>query len=380
MTPHERMECALNGGKPDRTPVVPKIWIDSACSVLGTDVLDSLTDPSKAMRTILDAGITCGMDGVRLFHFPPRRIVRRDDKAFEVDEQQREIGRIDLKGGLSTHIYNTAYFHRDDPRFMAYHHFWASSEPFINNLEDVKTICVPTQADLIEMGWRRVQKTIMDHYAGQTAFIGDCSSGTLAFLVAMRGMERAMFDLLEQPELVHGAMDKGIAIALEKAKFHADLGVRFLRLNDSAANMNVISPKLWKEFIQPHMRDFCSEIHRYSPGIKVYCHICGNVLPVVEDLKKTGIDCIAPLDPLGGPGPEEYRAAVGKKFPLMGGVNTLSFVLNTPDEVRYEATRCIDTAGAEGAFVLGSGCALPRNTRKATLQALREASEEYKLK
>jgi uroporphyrinogen-III decarboxylase len=271
MTPHERLECALSGGRPDRTPVVPKIWIDSACSVLGKDVLESLSDPSTAMRTIIDAGIACGTDPSGCFTFRPGR----------------------------------------------------SKE---------------------------------------------------------RMMERAMFDLLEQPGLVHGAMEKGIAIALEKAKFHADLGIRFLRLNDSVANMSVISPDLWREFIFPHMRDFCTEIHRYSPGIKVYCHICGNVLPIMEDLKKTGLECIAPLDPLGGPGPAEYRAAAGEGFPLMGGVNTLSFIQKDSAEVRREAIDCIDAAGAQGAFVLGSGCALPKNTRKENLWALRDASEEYRLK
>ena len=33
-------------------------------------------------------------------------------------------------------------------------------------------------------------------------------------------------------------------------------------------------------------------------GDTIYCHICGNVLPVVELLVDAGLDCIAPLDRL----------------------------------------------------------------------------------
>ena len=33
--------------------------------------------------------------------------------------------------------------------------------------------------------------------------------------------------------------------------------------------------------------------------VKIYSHICGNVLPVIDDLVDAGIDCIGPLDPLG---------------------------------------------------------------------------------
>jgi uroporphyrinogen-III decarboxylase len=79
----------------------------------------------------------------------------------------------------------------------------------------------------------------------------------LAFLVSMWGMTRAMMDLIEEPRLVHAIMEKGVAVAVAKARYHLAQGVKVLRVNDSVGNRNVISPQHWREFVFPHMKDFC---------------------------------------------------------------------------------------------------------------------------
>ncbi len=136
---------------------------------------------------------------------------------------------------------------------------------------DAERICVPTMNDFKDFGWEKRQKEIMDKNTKKLSIAGDLHSATLAFYVELRGMDRAMFDLLEFPELVHAVMEKGALIAVERGKFNIDIGIKVLRLNDSA----------------------------------------GNILPVAEDLVKTGLDCIGPLDPLGGFKPEDIRKRVG---------------------------------------------------------------------
>jgi uroporphyrinogen-III decarboxylase len=193
----------------------------------------------------------------------------------------------------------------------------------------------------------------------------------------MRGMNNAMFDLMENPGLIHAVMEKGEAIAIEKGKLNIDMGMNILRLNDSVANMMVISPSHWREFIKPHMKAVCDELHSYSKDVKIYCHICGNVLPVIEDIAETGIDCIGPLDPMGGFTAEQARKRVGKSISLMGGVNTMSFVNSTQEEIIDEAREVMKGAGGEGGFVLGSGCVVPRSAKRENILALVDAAQEY---
>ena len=170
---------------------------------------------------------------------------------------------------------------------------------------------------------------------------------------------------------IHAVMEKGAARSIERGKFNLDLGLRILRLNDSMGNMSLISPQHWREFIFPHMKTVCDDLHHYSPDVRIYCHICGDIMPIIELLAEAGLDCIAPLDPLGGFSVADARRAVGDKMILMGGIDTLSFINSTEDQITAEAQRCLQegTVG-RSRFILGSGCVVPRGTNKEMLQAV----------
>jgi uroporphyrinogen-III decarboxylase len=260
---------------------------------------------------------------------------------------------------------------------MAFNHYWNADEPFVRGLQDARRIATPDKHLYEELGCGNRQRKIFELFGEQLCFIGDCDSATMAFLVTMRGMNRAMFDLIEEPELVHAIMEKGAAIAIGKGKFNIDLGLKVLRLNDSVGNMNVISPEHWRRFVFPHMKEICDALHAYDPEVRIYCHICGNILPVVEDLVETGLDCIGPLDPLGNFTPAQVRKRVGDAVSLMGGVNTLTFLDGTPEQIIEESIACMHQAGARGGYILGSGCVIPREAVKENLLALRGAADVY---
>ena len=375
--PADRLYTAISNRTPDRVPVLPKIWVDSAAFLTGTDLLEVISNPRTALDVVFEAGRMCRVDGMRLFHLPARKVVSENGRLFEVDKSGTPIGEIDLMGGLSTHLADPDVFNLEDPLFIAFSQFWSASEPFIKTIEDVKRIAVPDKKFYTELGCALRQRKIKEKAAGKMALIGDCTSATLAFHVTLRGMQNAMLDLIENPNLVHRVMEKGVAAAIEKGKFNIDLGIKILRINDSVANMSLISPQHWRTFVFPHMKTLCDELHAYAPDVKIYCHICGNILPVAEDLVATGLDCIGPLDPLGGFTPAEIRARVGNSIALMGGVNTLSFVDHTPEDIIEEARQCMRQAGKEGGYILGSACVVPRSTSIENLKALRTAAETY---
>jgi uroporphyrinogen-III decarboxylase len=260
---------------------------------------------------------------------------------------------------------------------MGYHHYWSAEAPFVRDLDEARRITVPTKGFYLEQGCGQRQRQVIEELGGEVAVFGDCSSPTMAFLVCLRGMNRALFDLIEEPELVHAIMEKGAAIAVEKGKFNIDLGLKILRLNDSVGNMSVISPEHWREFVFPHMREVCDTLHAYDPQARIYCHICGNILPIAEDLVETGLDCIGPLDPLGNFAPAQIRERVGDAVSLMGGVNTLTFLDGTPEQIVEESVACMQQAGGQGGYILCSGCVVPRGAPKENLLALRKAADAY---
>jgi len=377
MLPKERIYKAISGKTPDRVPSIPKIWVDLAANITNTDLIKVIEDPFTALRVIVDAALMVGADGARQFHFPGRKIIIENNQVFEIDKKGNYLGEIDMMGGLMTRLNDVNDFNLKDPYQMAFHHYWSCREPFIKGLSDVKKISIPDKSFYKEVGCGNRQREMIKLAGDKICLIGDCDSATLAFYVDLQGYNNAMIDLIQQPKLIHSIMEKGVAIAVEKGKFNVDLGLKILRLNDSVANMSVISPAHWREFILPHMKDVCDELHHYDPKVKIYCHICGNILPIVESLIETGLDCIGPLDPLGGFTPGQVREIVGERVSLMGGVNTLSFINNTPNQIIEEAKRCMFEAGKKGGYILSSGCVIPRGASKENLEALREAAEKY---
>ena len=378
MTSKERFLTAIANGVPDRVPTLPKIYVDLAARLTGRDLVTVLSDPLEALLTLVEAGRLVQADAVRLFHLPSRKLEKSGMQVMEMNTAREPIGSVDMEGGLMTFLSDPSSFKVTDQRHVAFNHFYTAAAPFIRDLDDVGRMVVPKVEFYHEYGCAQRQAVAIQaaEEAG-LAVVGDCDTATMAFLVTMRGMNNAMLDLYDQPQLAHAIMDKGVLIAAQRGMFHIDAGVRVLRINDSVGNMSVISPQHWREFVFPRLKDLCLQLHAYCPEVKLYCHICGNMLPIVDDLVATGLDCIAPLDPLGGFRPSDIRARVGNCISLMGGVDTLSFIHKNPTGIEDEGLRCIQEAGQQGGFVLGSGCVVPRATPLENLRALRIACEKH---
>ena len=377
MTPKECFYTALSGGMPDRVPTLPKIWVDLGAALTGTELREVVEDSATAMRVVVDAALAVKADGARLFHLPRRRTRVENGKVIEVNEGGCTIGPVDTEGGLATRVSDSSEICLEEPYHAAFIQFWATREPLVNTLDDIKRITVPEKSFYEDTGYGKIQREVIEQVGDRMALLGDCGSATLAFHVLLRRIDNALRDLIEQPKLTHAIMEKGAAHAIEKGKFSIDTGLRMLRLNDSVANMSVISPQHFREFIFPHMKTVCDELHGYCPDVRIYCHICGNVMPIMEDLIATGLDCIGPLDPLGDFTCAQAREAVGDRIALMGGVNTLSFINSTPEELIEEARVCIEGAAKRGGYVLGSGCVVPRSASRENLLALHTASERF---
>ena len=377
MTAQQRFYTALSGGLPDRVPTLPKIWVDLGAALTATDLREVVEDPATAMRVTVEGALAVKADGARLFHLPKRRTGVKNGEVVEIDKAGGVLGPIDMQGGLATHVRDKNRIHLEDPYHMAFVQFWKPDEPLVSNLGDVKRIAVPDKSFYEEIGFGKLQRNVIERTGDRVALLGDCASPTLAFHVLLRKMENALLDLIEDPKLTNAIMDTGAAHAIEKGKFSIDTGLRMLRVNDSVANMSVISPQHWRQFIFPRMKMVCDELHRYEPDVRIYCHICGNVMPILDDLIATGLDCIGPLDPLGNFTCAQVRKAVGDRIALMGGVNTLSFINCSPAEIIEESRVCIEGAGQDGGYVLGSGCVVPRSAPKENLLALSIAAGRF---
>jgi len=98
MLPEERIYKAISGDIADRVPSMPKIWVDLAANLTNTDLMKIIEDPLIALRVIIEAGFMVGVDGVRQFQFPKRRVITKNNRVFEIDKKGNYFGEIDMMG------------------------------------------------------------------------------------------------------------------------------------------------------------------------------------------------------------------------------------------------------------------------------------------
>ena len=134
-----------------------------------------------------------------------------------------------------------------------------------------------------------------------------------------------------------------------------DVGVdAVFEVADWAATQGpMVSPKQTERFIIPLLKDIVEQCH--ARGVKCLKHSDGNIWPIFDLIVNTGVDCVDPIDPLGGMDLGEAKIRYGQKVCLMGNVDCgqlLSF--GSTSEVREAVKTCIRQAGAAGGYICAS--------------------------
>ncbi len=166
----------------------------------------------------------------------------------------------------------------------------------------------------------------------------------------LRGIEQAMMDLVLYPDLVDAVLDRLEHIQTEMMKRFFSRAAEYLDLvfiSDDMGTQNslLMSPDMWRRFLQPRLKRWCELIH--SHGLKVFFHTDGAAEPLIAPLIDGGIDVLNPIQHVcPGMDPATLKSRYGDQIIFHGGVdnqNVLPF--GTPDDVRAEVRMLQNTLG-----------------------------------
>jgi len=162
----------------------------------------------------------------------------------------------------------------------------------------------------------------------------------------LRGMERALADLVENPELVDAAMARIHAIfeqivrrSLEAARGLFD----FVYVAEDLGTQQslLISPRAFRRFLKPWLARMIDVAHSY--GALVFHHDDGAIRPLIPELIEIGIDLLNPVQwRCRGMDREGLARDFGGRLVFHGGVdNQRTLAFGTPEEVRAEVAENI---------------------------------------
>lgn len=197
------------------------------------------------------------------------------------------------------------------------------------------------------------------------------ASGPWTLAADLRGLERLIFDTVDDPNFVHELMKLTTELVKLWGTKIREVGVG-IGMGEASASCSVISPKIYRTFVKPYHR----EVAEYFKQRKVYIglHICGYIDPIMEDIMDTGIGMIS-IDSPSSLG-RLVELAQGRAV-IMGNVPTALFAEGTKQQMEAAVKDCVDTAAKGSKYILCSGCDIPLNSRKEIVDWFMGAANKY---
>jgi len=144
----------------------------------------------------------------------------------------------------------------------------------------------------------------------------------------LRGLERALMDLVEFPDLVDAILDRVESIQTEMMKRFFARSAKHLTLvfvsDDIAGQKSLLmSPRMWDRHLKPRMRRWCDLIHGH--GLKVFYHTDGAARALLRPIVDCGVDVLNPIQH-ACPGMDlaELKRGFGSRVIFHGGVDNQS--------------------------------------------------------
>jgi MtaA/CmuA family methyltransferase len=325
MTPKERIYATLKGGSCDRPAVTP-ILMAWAAHFIGRTYRDYYLDGDVLVEAQLTVTKAFNLDQASAisdpwreasaygmeFEYPPDGVGRPKELLIKTRDDISRVGRIDI----------------------------ANAERTKQRIESVGKMAARIGRTHSVLGW---------------------VEGPLAEYSDLRGVENAMLDLIDAPQVFVKAGQIIIENAIAFAVAQIEAGADMVGIGDSAASL--ISPEMYAELVLPLERKLIEAIHDAGAAAKL--HVCGNITNLVQHMAKTGTDIIDVdwMVPL-----VKARKLAGPDVTLCGNFNPAGVLFEgTPQEVADAARECLNAM--PNRFILMPGCEVPPATPEQNLRA-----------
>jgi uroporphyrinogen decarboxylase len=197
----------------------------------------------------------------------------------------------------------------------------------------------------------------------------------------LRGMERALADLIECPDIAEAILEH--IFAVDQAVFSrilAEVGDRidlvYVAEDLGTQQSLLMSPRLFRRFLKPRMAQLIDQVHAH--GIKVLHHDDGAIRSVIPDLIDAGVDILNPIQwRCTGMEREGLARDFGDRLIFHGGVdNQQTLPFGTVEEVREQVAENIRAFRNTKGYIVAPCHHIQPNTPTENIVALYETVQE----
>ena len=206
---------------------------------------------------------------------------------------------------------------------------------------------------------------------GEQAFVVSTLRGPLNIASQLRGVEEMLIDLAANPEQADVVLEYALEVAIRCSRASLETGAHGIIFGEATCSPNFISPTMYRRFVQQRHARLVAEL-RQMGWRYIGLHVCGNILPILEDLIATGVDWLD-VD-YQVPTARAVELAAGR-VALRGNLDPVSVLFRGTAELVRARTRELLSQAGDSRWIVSTGCDIPPGTPAANLAALaREAA------
>lgn len=378
-TPRDRVLAAINHEEPDRVPIV--IGVSNATGIK--------MSPYRQIKKI--TGIEAPDE--YLYQWPELGTA-------QIDEATMERLHSDVRGVTDLEPAHVLKANRERPAHSNYIDSWGSGAMEISPGEwfpGVHPLLNATTVDDIEnyAGWPDMTDPSRVAHVADVArkLAADNRYAIMATpwllfpferAYAMQGLENFLLNMGLNPECAVALLEKNAEqCKVLMAAFLDKLGpnVDIIKIGDDLGTQQslMISPKMYREMVKPIHADYIRFIKERTHA-KIFFHTDGDVEPLIEDFIEIGVDILNPIQTSAGKMTDlqSLKAKYGDRIVFCGAIDTHQVLpFGTPEEVRQEVKRVIETLGPGGGFMLGPVHTVMNDVPAENVLAMVDAVEEF---
>jgi len=368
MTPDERLWAAIRLEKPDRVPVVPTLLPEPAAGLTGLSLARAADDAELAVRAVFkvfdDYG---GWENPYPAAYRPIHL-----QAMGQYPMKMRIPGKDLADDVSFQLDEQEILKPEDYATIAE----VGLEPFYYDdyLWRVSTLRPADLSDTLDAFMKGVTLFFQEcARRDRRPFFGASCMHPFFTLSLMRSMVPFTQDLYGNPEPVQRALKRMTADLIAKQiGIVKQTGIKMVLLIEERASGFFYSPAIFERFWWPYTRAIVDAF--WSEGIVTLFHLdqCWDKnITYFKQLPRGS--AVLELDSTTNI--FAAKQALRGHLCLHGDVPAALLSIGSTADVASYCRRLIDEVGADGGFILGSGCSVPSDVKPENFRSMIEAAK-----
>lgn len=339
MTGYERIQAALSGKKPDKTPIMLHNFM-MAAKEAGYTMAQYRNDPKIIAECFIRAVEKYQYDGVLV-----------------------DLDTVTLAGACGVEI----DFPENEPA--------RSHTGCLSSLAEVEQLKpVDIQSYKYANIWCEAVSLLKSYFKEEIYIRGNCDQAPFSLATMIRGVESMMMDLcLEDEKRVFALLDYCNEATTQFIRMMKEAGADMVSNGDSPAGPSMLSPDMYGKFALPYEKKVCEYAHQLN--IPYMLHICGNTDIILDRMVTTGADALE-LDYK-----TDFRKAeemMRRQIAFSGNIDPSGVIaLGTPELVREKTIELLEFFKDNPRLILNAGCAIPSITPQENLFAMISAAREF---